>query len=125
MVSMKSIFRSPFYFGKISLEDTKKILQKEPPKSFLFRRLKNGSITLATLEPSGKLLDVEVKNCDCKGTVKSINKFTNLTQFIEYCNYIFASSKWKTQNKFKTPVTRKNTLPLEEMAKYCIETHFQ
>ena len=121
---MKSIFESLCYFGEISLEETKNILKKEPPKSFLFRRLKNGCITLATLEQSGKLLDVEVKNCNCKGTVKPINKFKNLAQFIEYCNYIFARSKWKTQNKFKTPVTRKNILPLEEMAKCCIETHF-
>ena len=49
MAGLSAVFNSPFYWGDISLEETINILEQERPKSYLFRKLKNGSVTLACL----------------------------------------------------------------------------
>ena len=126
MASLQSIFKSPYYFGEISLEDTKNILLQEPPLSYLFRRLKNGSITLATLRHSSKhLFEIEVRNCNCVGNFKSIQSFESLEEFIKCCNSVLLFFNWgKLFDNFMLPVTRKNPLPLEEIAKGQIITYF-
>ena len=68
MVSLENIFHSPYFFGEISLDDTKNILAKEPAKSYLFRKLNSGSFTLATLHFQ-YLYEVEIRNCNCKGVI--------------------------------------------------------
>ena len=52
MAGLSAVFNSPFYWGDISLEETINILKQERPKSYLFRKLKNGSVTLACLTDS-------------------------------------------------------------------------
>ena len=130
MASLQTIFKSPYYFGEISSEETKKILQNNPPRSYLFRRLENGAITLATLCFSLHLFEIEVRNCNCKRSFKNIESFRNLEAGIRYCNNVFCLIKLDTEfsqggfNLFKFPVLRKNALPLEEMAKSCVRTHY-
>ena len=93
--------------------------------SYLFRKCSNGSVTLATLfwfpEDIGhQLFEVEIKNCDCEGTLLPIKKFNNLEEFIEYCNFVCSPKNIM----FRLPILRKNPFPLEEMAKSCLLTNF-
>ena len=50
MDSFSTILKSPYYFGEISEEEAKKILMKEPPHTYLFRRLRNGTITMIMIQ---------------------------------------------------------------------------
>ena len=56
MVPVSTICQSPFYWGEISLEETISVLEKERKHSYLMRKLKNGSITLAVLSRIQSLL---------------------------------------------------------------------
>ena len=93
--------------------------------------MKNGIINLATLSVNSEyLLELEVKNCDCPGTLTNIEKFKNLEEFIDYCNFIYRYINCSNtdfdvcKRKFKESVIRKNPLSLEEMAKCCVKNHF-
>ena len=122
MASLATIFNSPYYFGEISFEETKKILSNKPPNSYLFRKLKNGSITLAILKLYGDqwcVIDVEIKNCNCEGILLPIQQFKSLEDCIENCNFVFGGHISGYLN-FKTPVFRKDPFSLEEMSKSCI-----
>ena len=130
MASLQSIFKSPHYFGEISLEDTKNILQQEPPLSYLFRRLKNGTVTLATLFDflsNDQLLEIEIKDCDCDGAFQNVQSSKNLERFIENCNFVF--NPFKGTKKFNLPVTRNtpithNPQSLEDITKFFMANHF-
>ena len=81
MASLATIFNSPYYFGEISFEETKKILSNKPPYSYLFRKLKNGSITLAAILKilnKDHLVEVEIKNCSCEGTFLPIHQLEKM-----------------------------------------------
>ena len=125
MASLQTIFKSPYYFGEISLEETKSILLQEPPKSYLFRKLNNGTVTLATLRDE-QLLEVEVKNCNCEGTIISIERFKSLEEFLQYCNRInnfYISLDPKIA--YEVPVARKNPFSLEEMTRFCVAERYK
>ena len=66
MASLSEVLNSPYYWGDISLEETIATLEREPQKSYLFRKLKNGSITLASL--------YDYKVCLKKTTLTMIGK---------------------------------------------------
>ena len=121
MASLLSVFDSPYYFGEISLEETVAILGKQSNNSYLFRKLENGSITIATLiDRSNILYELEIRNCNCKKNLKPIQKFETLSKFVKYCNSINENCGIL----FKNPVIRKNVFSLEEMAKSNITTYF-
>ena len=125
MASIEAICKSPYYFGDISLEETKKILLQEPPHSYLYRRLINGSITLATLRFQSKsLFELEVKNCNCDGTLINIQRFKSLDGFIQQCNFVCVGLDLGSPNIFKLPVKRKNVLSLQEKAKLSAVKYF-
>ena len=123
MASLATIFNSPYYFGEISFEETKKILSNKPPNSYLFRKLKNGSITISTLMKLigdyWHLWDVEIKNCNCEGLFLPLQRFKSLEDFIEYCDFVCRplGGISLVDSFFKTPIFRKNPFSLEEMAK--------
>ena len=86
----------------------------------MFRKLNNGTVTLATLRDE-QLLEVEVKNCNCEGTIISIERFKSLEEFLQYCNRInnfYISLDPKIA--YKVPVARKNPFSLEEMTRFCV-----
>ena len=49
MASISEVYTSPYYWGDIKLKETIAILEQAPPSSYLFRRLKSGSVTIASL----------------------------------------------------------------------------
>ena len=117
MASMQTIFESPYYFGEISVDEVKNILFKEHPQSYLFRRLKNGNVTLATiahhLESDVKFVfELEIKNCNCEGALLPIQKFKSLDQFISFCNFVCSYESFYNNKKFVKPISRKNSLSL-------------
>ena len=64
MDSFSTILKSPYYFGEISEEEAKNILMKEPPHTYLFRRLRNGTITMVMIQEhlgEKELLEMVVK----------------------------------------------------------------
>ena len=130
MASLQNIFDSPYYFGEISLEETKRILLKEPSQSYLFRRLKSGTVTMATLFDffsNNQLLEIEVKNCDCDGAFQNIQSSKNLEKFIENCNFVL--NPFKCTKKFNLPVTRNtpithNPQSLEDITNFFMANHF-
>ena len=131
MASIQTIVESPYYFGEISLDEVKNILFKEPPQSYLFRRLKNGNVTLATIVHHLKsnvkfVFELEIKNCNCEGALLPIQKFKSLDDFISFCNFVCPFESIESYNgvKFIKPISRKNALSLEEMAKFCIKRHY-
>ena len=127
MASLATIFNSPYYFGEISFDETKKVLSNKPPHSYLFRKLKNGSITLAAIHKIFRidlLVEIEIKNCNCEGTFLPIQQFKSLEDFIEYCNFVFMSL-WTQISYFKTPIFRKNPFSLEEISKSCTLVNYR
>ena len=78
---MASILKSPYYFGEISIEETKNILLQEPHKSYLFRRLQNGKFTWAIVYDSIKgkrLFEMEVRTRINEEISIPIDKFKRL-----------------------------------------------
>ena len=65
MVSISEVFKSPFYWGEISMQETIDILNKAPKGSYLFRKIKNGSVTIACLYTPKILRDIEIRDCEC------------------------------------------------------------
>ena len=51
-VDCSEVLNLPFYWGKIELDETIAILEQEPPRSYLFRKLESGSVTMACLDDS-------------------------------------------------------------------------
>ena len=129
MACLQTIFNSEEFFGEISMETTKSILAKEPPKSYLFRQT-NGTVTMATLFDffrKDQLLEIEVKNCDCDGGFQKIQSNQNLQEFIDNCN--FQLSPFKDVKRFSLPVERNsdiihNPLTLENITKCFVVDHF-
>ena len=129
MACLQTIFNSEEFFGEISMETTKSILAKEPPKSYLFRQ-KNGTVTMATLFDffrKDQLLEIEVKNCDCDGGFQKIQSNKNLQEFIDSCNFVL--SPFKGIKRFSIPVKRntkivQNPLSLEDITKCFVLNHF-
>lgn len=121
MAGLSAVFNSPFYWGDISLEETINILEQERPKSYLFRKLKNGSVTLACLIDSKVVLrEIEVKDCKCTDGFQPIQKFKTLAEFVGHCNISFGSSLGKL---FLHPVKRKNVFSLKELSKSFISNY--
>ena len=117
MTSLQKIHTSPYYFGEIPLTEVKNILQNEPPKSYLFRRLENGVITLATTYDyfkTKKLLEMELKSCNC--TQLSI-PIQDLKSFREGCQNLDLMVNFGLGIEKFQPVVRKNPLSLKEIAK--------
>ena len=77
MDSISKVLKSPFYFGEISEEETKNILMKEPPNSYLLRRKTNKTITLAiifdSLIKNGKKFQ-EVKHIRNENQISVLSK---------------------------------------------------
>ena len=122
MDPFSSILKSSCYFGEISEEETRNILMKEPPHSYLYRRLKNGSFTIATIQEflDGKeLIEIVIKTFypTISKTLPKDQKemiFQNHERFLNFRDFF---------EKLK-PIKRKNPLPLEEMAKsYVAKTY--
>ena len=120
------ILKSSCYFGEISEEETKNILMRESPHSYLYRRLKNGSFTIATIQEflgEKELIETVVKtsyypfyNAISKTLPKDQKEmiFQNHERFLNFRDFF---------EKLK-PIKRKNPLPLEEMAKsYVAKTY--
>ena len=113
MDSFSSILKSPYYFGEISEEKAKNILMKEPPHTYLFRRLRNGTITIVMIQEhlgEKELSEMVVKNSygiklslpkEKQIIFQTFERFQNFLAFFEKCR----------------PAIRKNPLPLEEIAK--------
>ena len=135
MPTFQTVYKSPYYFGEISLEEAKNILKQNPPNSYLFRREENGTVTLATLYQGRELLELEIMNCDCgvcpKETYQRDNEslahfvksFDQAELTIESLKQASASNSYPLL-QLKQPISRKNTLPLEEMAKYSIQSNY-
>ena len=113
MISLENVFQSPYYFGEISLYDTKNILYNEPAQSYLFRKLNNGVFTVATLQFK-YLYEVEIKDCNCKGTLLPLQRFTSLKNFVEHCNDA-CKDVFGQKSIFCLPVKRKFALSLQEI----------
>ena len=120
------ILKSSCYFGEISEEETKNILMEGPPHSYLYRRLKNGSFTIATIQEflgEKELIETVVKtsyypfyNPIGKTLPKDQKEmiFQNHERFLNFRDFF----------EKRKPIQRKNPLPLEEMAKsYVAKTY--
>ena len=123
MDSISKILKSPFYFGEISEEETKIILMKEPPHSYLFRRKTDGTITLATLFDyldRKELIDFEyfAGTCFCNNLPKSKVKPMRFQNFADAGRFCYGLTRGKE-------VRRKNPLPLVQTVKTIVATNFK
>ena len=123
MALIMEVFNSPYYFGEISLMEAKNILTKEPANSYLFRKLKDGSVTMATLiDNSRYLFELEIKNCSCDKFLLPIQRFQCLKEFVEYCNSVVTKF---TIVRFNLPVKRRTPFSLEDIANSLVITQFE
>ena len=122
MIRLEAITSSPCYWGEMSLDETMNVLEQEPPHSYLIRKWKNGSITIASLhaglENCKKLHEIKISDwsrcVDCpKGTIEKLEDFIEIFNVTEVAP--------NEQVMFLKPVRRKNTLSLEEMTKKLVK----
>ena len=78
MIRLEAITSSPCYWGEMSLDETMNVLEQEPSHSYLIRKWKNGSITIASLhtglENCKKLHEIKISDwsrcADCPKITK-------------------------------------------------------
>ena len=122
MIRLEAITSSPFYWGEMSLDETMNVLEQEPSHSYLIRKWKNGSITIASLhaglENYKRLIEIKVSDwsrcADCPKITKE-----KLEDFVQTYNATEVAPN--EQVMFLKPVRRKNTLSLEEMTKILVK----
>ena len=122
MIRLEAITSSPCYWGELSLDETMNVLEQEPSHSYLIRKWKNGSITIASLhtglENCKKLHEIKISDwsrcADCpKITTEKLEDFVQAYNATEVAP--------NEQVMFLKPVRRKNTLSLEEMTKTLVK----
>ena len=125
MIRLEAIITSPCYWGEMTLDETMNVLEQEPPHSYLIRKWRNGSITIASLhaglENCKKLHEIKISDwsrcADCpKGTIENLEDFVQIFNVTEVAP--------NEQVMFLKPVRRKNTLSLEETRNQALRACF-
>ena len=112
MVRISEVFKSPFYWGEISMQETIDILNKAPKGSYLFRKIKNGSVTIACLYTPKILRDIEIRDCECNVSLYSLKKFVSLEHYVQHINSCLYFSSFL----FNYPIKRGKILSLKEIS---------
>ena len=115
--SMTELHSLPYFWGELSLEDSKTLLLSKQKGSFILRQSKKNVIVISQLDDSLGLVDQEITQCNC--IFQDICRVSSIDQFVNRAKI------FRGPNIYVHPVMRKNTFSLKVLATAAVKDYAQ